>query len=338
MDKKLLMNIGVNIGAFFATKKIYDSIFKHHRYSSKALGYSLDDFPLLARKRYEFKNVNGLKLVGYIYQKENINKNRLMVFAHGFGKGGHNRYLNLIEYFCRQGYYVFAYDATGNDESEGNDIKGFTQGYLDADKAISFVESLKEYKNLPLDICGHSWGAYSMSNALYLHPRVNALVAFSGFNKSTSIFKANGELYSPLNSDAFVNYVEDYERLLFKKDADSSALNSFENSNAKVVIIHSNDDKTVPPNAGIDLYEQEFRNNPRFYFIRLENKGHGTVYYSKEGKNYIDSFYRVFNKYVKDNKLNEEEQEKYASSILNRTIYNNLLDEKLLDNIIEFIR
>ncbi len=338
MNKKDLINIGGNIAAFLVCKKIYDSIFKHHRFSSKALGYSLTDFPSLKRERHEFKNNRGEKLVGYIYYIDSIKKDYVMVFAHGFGKGGHNRYLNLIHYFANNGFYVFAYDATANDESEGDDIRGFTQGYLDANKAINYVEVLKEYKNYPIVCAGHSWGAYSMSNAIKGHKRVIGLIAFSGFNKATSIFKANSDTYSPSLDDRFIHYVDNYERLLFQEDADSSAVDSFRNSDAKIVIVHSDDDRTVPTKAGIDIYEEEFKNEPRFLFLRFASRGHGTIYLSKDGKDYVDSFYKVLNEYAKINKLSEEEKEQYASNILNRDKWDNLLDESLLDQILNFIK
>ncbi|WP_370631506.1 serine aminopeptidase domain-containing protein [Peptoniphilus sp. KCTC 25270] len=51
----------------------------------------------------------------------------IIIIAHGFGGGGHNSYLDCINYFAQNGYYVFAYDATGNDESEGEGVRGFPQ-------------------------------------------------------------------------------------------------------------------------------------------------------------------------------------------------------------------
>lgn len=338
MNKKDFINIGENIAAYLITKKIYDSIFKHHRYSSKVLGYSSLDFPSLKRERHTFKNSRGDTLAGYFYYIDSIKKEYVMVFAHGFGRGGHNRYLNLINYFANNGFYVFAYDATANDESEGDDIRGFTQGYLDAKKAIEYVESLTEFKDYPIVCSGHSWGAYSMSNAIKNDKRITGLIAFSGFNKATSIFKANSKIYSPTNNEAFVNYVDNYERIIFNDAADSNAIDSFKNSTAKIVIVHSDDDKTVPTSAGIDLYEEEYKDKENFLFLRFTNRGHGTIYLSKEGKEYVDSFYKIINEYAKKNKLNDEQKDQYASTLLNRLKWNNLLDEVLLDQILDFIK
>ena len=65
--------------------------------------------------------------------------------AHGFGGGGHNGYLNVVDYFTKNGYLVFTYDATGNDESEGAAVGGLPQGLIDVDYALRFVKSENAY-------------------------------------------------------------------------------------------------------------------------------------------------------------------------------------------------
>lgn len=323
--------------SYLVTKKVYNAMFNRHIYSFEPTSFSVEDFKDLKAERFTFKNSNHKKLVGYMYSKTNIEKKAVMVFSHGFGGGGHHCYLNLIEYFCRQGFYVFAYDATANDESEGNGISTFVQGAYDADKAVKFVEDLKEYKKLPMYAAGHSWGAYSMSNVLYLHPRILGYIGFSGFNESTSIFRANGDKYAPDNTEAFVNFLDAYEQSVVGDDHKLTAINSFKNTRAKIAIVHSSDDRVVPIEAGLELYEKEFKDNSRFLFVRLNDKGHGTVYNSTEGKAYIDNYHKLFNDYVKVNKPNEEQKYQKAVELINRDKLINSLDEQMLDYVLRFI-
>ena len=79
------------------------------------------------------------KLMGYMYSSGE-NQHGIIVIAHGFGGGGHNSYMDCANYFAHHGYYVFAYDATGNDESEDEGVGGLPQGVIDLEYAISFVE------------------------------------------------------------------------------------------------------------------------------------------------------------------------------------------------------
>lgn len=80
------------------------------------------------------------------------NQKGIIILVHGFGGGGHNSYMDCINYFVKNGYYVFVYDATGNDESEGEGVGGFFQGVIDLNYAISFVEDSKTLLNLPIGL------------------------------------------------------------------------------------------------------------------------------------------------------------------------------------------
>ena len=50
--------------------------------------------------------------------------------------------MDCAYYFAKNGYYVFAYDSTGSDASEGEGVGGTPQGVIDLDYAISFVEDM----------------------------------------------------------------------------------------------------------------------------------------------------------------------------------------------------
>lgn len=59
------------------------------------------------REKYEFTSNKGQKLVGYNYYVDK-NVKGIVIFAHGFGGGGHNSYMDCANYFAKNGYYVFA--------------------------------------------------------------------------------------------------------------------------------------------------------------------------------------------------------------------------------------
>lgn len=128
----------------------------NQRFESYApLMFNVDDFENLSREKYIFIFNKGQKLTSYLYKsnKELGEPHGIIIFAHGFGGGGYNSYMDSAHYFARNGYYVFAYDATGNDETEGRGIGGIPQGLVDLDYAISFVEKSGNFPNLPKTIC-----------------------------------------------------------------------------------------------------------------------------------------------------------------------------------------
>ncbi len=341
MDKKQFFEslIGVTkvVAPAIATERVYNKMFGHHFSTFLPLYFSDQDFPKLEKERHVFKSINKKKLVGYIYKQKGKQIKGIFVFCHGYGGGGHHCYLDLINCICKQGYLVFAYDASSCDESEGNNIKGFTQGMLDADQALSYVESLKKYSKLPLYLMGHSWGAYSASTALGWHKRVKGLIAMSGFNSATTIFKANGERYAGEQANDFMVYVDTYEKLLFGNICQRTAIESFKESKAKIVIVHSEDDSTVPIEAGFKLYKKAFRGDKRFKFVKFKDQGHGTIYYTKEGKAYFDKINSEYERFVKKQKPEEEARLVYLKEHIDRKIYNNLVDEKLIKKLISYI-
>lgn len=341
MDKKAffkgLFEATKVVAPAIATQQVYDKMFGHHFSTYTPLYFSDTDFPKLEKERHVFKSINKKRLIGYIYQQKSKQNKGIFVFCHGYGGGGHHCYLDLINTICKQGYLVFAYDASSCDESEGDNIKGFTQGMLDADKALTYIESLKKYSKLPLYLMGHSWGAYSASTALGWHKRVKGLIAFSGFNSATTIFKANGERFAGEQANDFMVYVDTYEKLLFGNICQRTAVESFKESNAKIVIVHSEDDSTVPIEAGFKLYKKAFKGDKRFKFVKFKNQGHGTVFYTPKGKAYHDKINNEFERYVKANKPDEEAKAKFLKQHIDRKIYNKMVDEKLIKNLISFI-
>ncbi len=195
----------------------------------------VEDFDGLSRERHTFASNNGQTLVGYKYFKESGNAKGLVVMAHGFGGGGHTGYMDFADFFAENGYAVFAYDATGNDESGGDAVGGFPQGIIDLDYALRYIKSLPEFDRLPIMLFGHSWGAYSSGSVLRLHPDVKAAVLAAGFNKSIDLMRETGHKMAGLGSDIAMPMFSLFEALEFGPYASYSCMEGFEASNARFV-------------------------------------------------------------------------------------------------------
>ena len=89
--------------------------------------------------------------------------------------------------------------------------------------------------------------------------------------------------------------------------------------------------------AGFSIYKKEFKGNSRFKFIKLRGKGHGTVYYTIEGKNYHEKINKAYKRYVKKEKPNDEQKKTFLDNLIDRRKYNNLIDMKLMKKCLDFI-
>lgn len=274
---------------------IYNIIFDRRFEIDEAKYNVIGSFDGLKVEECKFSSDEGQKLAGYKYYKDSDSEAKgVIVISHGMGCGGQNAFMNLADYFTSAGYKVFAYDATGNGKSEGDGIGGLPQGVADLDYAIQFVKKQPDYQKLPIMLFGHSWGAYSVCAVLNFHSDIEAVIAVAGFNQSSDLLEQQGEKYTGPAVNFLLPYVKCYERLLFGKYAKATAMDGFKKTDARIMIIHSSDDETVPIKYGYDEYYSEYKDSDRFVFELFNEKGHMSDLNDVELKEKFVAFYNNF--------------------------------------------
>lgn len=324
------------IAPFTVSAIVYNGVFGQRFQTSELYRFYLDDFDGLQADRYEFASDKKQTLVGYRYYIEDEKPRGVVVIAHGFGGGGHNSYMDVAYYFAQNGYNVFAYDATGNDESGGDCVRGLPQGVIDLCYAIDFVKGVDVLKDLPVMLFGHSWGGYSVCAALNFHPEVKAVASISGFHQSSDLIRAQGVEMVGGIVNVLMPYVNSIEQIRFGKYAKATAMSGFENSKAGVFVVHSKDDTTVPIQYGYDLYYSHYADNERFQFLRYEDKGHNMILYSYDGIDYLNEFSKTANAFFHGKNPTKDEISEYFKKNLDRKIYSDLLDRELMGSIVAF--
>lgn len=270
----LLTSIVGNV--YRLTASMYDEQFNFRCTTSNEKTFALSDFPGLTRQRHTFPSNNGQTLVGYLYQQEDaaVQKKAVVVFAHGLGAGGQTGYMDMFQYLTSRGYYVFAYDATGNDESEGEAIGGLPQGIIDLDYAIDYAYSIEEICELPFVLMGFSWGGFSVVNVLNYHPEVKAVASLAGWNKSMDLIEHHGSQVVGDKVKLIRPFVMAHEYLKFGEYAFSTAMKGFAKSDCTVMIVHGKRDDVVPFDYGYGTYYEKYGNDDRFTFKSYRSRGH----------------------------------------------------------------
>jgi len=322
---------------FGLSAMIYEGNFGDRYETYEPMARSINEFEGLQSQRHTFTSNKGQVLVGYKYHKNADNPQGVVIISHGLGGGGHNRYMGVADHFASNGYIVFAYDATGNDESEGNSVKGLPQGLIDLDHAIQFVKESPEFADLPIMLFGHSWGGYSAGSALNIHPDVKAVVMVAGFDKTMDIIEEEGQKIAGDGIKALLPYISLYERIKLGKYASYSCTNGFENSEAGVMIIHSADDEMISPEKAFDVFYGPNKSNPRFKFVRYEDRGHDYVYHSDSSRRYINEFNSGFDEFLTslDGEFTPEIRAAYLNDNLDKKLLYDL-DDELMNSIVEF--
>lgn len=279
-------------------KTIYKQNFGTRFTSSEPHCRDIAEFDGLEREKHVFTSNEGQKITGYVYKKGDTEPKGLIVLAHGFGGGGHCSYMDVADYFASNGYNVFAYDATGNDESEGESVKGLPQGVIDLDYALNYIKADEELSDLPLMLWGHSWGGYSVCSVSKLHPEIEGIISVAGFNSSLDMIENVGRGMAGDAIDYAMPLFEDLEKDKFGDFATMTALEGLERSTADVLIYHSADDDTIPIELSYDKYYEKFADNERFTFVRFEDRGHNYIFNSAESLEYREKVNADYKKYV----------------------------------------
>lgn len=329
-------------GLYAVAVIIYNDNFNKRFESYEPLMLYIDDFEGLERTQYQFPSDKGQLLTGYMYSFGE-DQHGIVVMAHGFGGGGHNSYMDCANRFARSGYYVFAYDATGNDESEGEAVGGLPQGVIDLDHAIDFVEESGNFPDLPIVLFGHSWGAYSVCSVLSYHPEVKAAVECAGFDRSLDMIEAQGKKLAGNGVYLLLPFIKLHESIKFGEYAQAGSMKGFADSDTPVMAVHSADDDTVPIEYGYDIYYEKYSDDPRFDFVRFEDSGHNYVYCDLT---YVNEFNAGFDKWLEtlDYDHNAEENKErfaedkaaYINSNLDRIRWCDILNDELFDRFVSF--
>lgn len=329
------------VGDYALTVTVYDENFNRRFESYEPLMLYVDDFDGLQRTKYEFSSNEGQKLTGYLYGAGEDQRG-IIIMAHGFGGGGHNSYMDCANYFAHQGYWVFAYDVTGNDESEGEGVGGLPQGVIDLDHAITFVEESGNFPSLPIVLFGHSWGGYSVCSVLTYHPEVKAVIACSGFDASSDMFEAEGKKQAGYGIYLMMPFVKLYEKMQYGGYASNTAMDGFSKSDAAVMIVHGLEDEMVPIQYGYEKYYKQYGDDPRYRFVLLDHKGHN--YFNDDV--YRNAFNEEFDEWLKtltydyeaaENKeLFAEDKANYIRQSLDREKWSHSLDLEMFGEFVDF--
>ena len=248
-------------------------MFKRYDDEGTAFYFSAEDFDKLNKTPFSFKTKRGNRLQGYFYFYENPVPNRLVIFDHGMG-GGHRSYMREIERIAKQGYKVFSYDHTGCMESEGDTVYGFATSLADLDSAITALKSEEEYKNMRISVIGHSWGAYAVQNICALHSDITHVIAISGPISVRALidqyFSGMLKYYRKAVMTLEMQENPDYVGL--------DAVTSLKGSNAKILIIQSQDDKMVKKEYHFNLLKNELSGKENVRFLLVDGKLHNPNY------------------------------------------------------------
>ncbi len=264
--------------------------------------FSEEDFEGLKKEPYGFKNRRGERLQGYFYSADVKFDNRIVVFEHGLGSG-HRAYMREIVTLASHGYLVFAYDRTGCVSSEGETIQGFGASLSDLDACLRALKSDERFSGCDFSVVGHSWGGFSSLNVAAYHPDVSHIVAISGFCSVEA-----------MHEQVFSGFLRHYRKHLYAIEertnpdyVSARAEESLRNTEAKVLVIHSEDDKVVSARVHFDRLAQALDDKENIRFMKVSGKNHNPNY-TADAVKYLAEYSAQNRKMAKKLKTPEQKQ------------------------------
>jgi hypothetical protein len=231
------------------------------------------------------------------------------------------------------------------DKSEGDGLGGVPQGVIDLENAISFVESSDDIPDLPVVLFGHSWGGYCVSAVLTYHPEVKAVIECCGFNRSSDMFESGGKDQAGSMIYSMTPFIRIHEFIKFGKYSMNTAMDGFDSTDARIMVVHSADDGVIGIEYGCDKYYEKYKDDPRFIFMRFEDRGHNEIL-NDQNNTYKDEFNAGFDKWLEtldyDYKAKEnedrfiEDKSNYINENLDHEKWSHRLDENLFGQFLDF--
>lgn len=286
-------------------KRYRAALFRRADIADDVKYFSHLDFLGLVREEYKFKSHTGNTLSGQFYYYGNPIKNRIIVFDHGMGNGGHRAYMREIEILAKAGYKVFAYDHTGCAESEGETINGLSQSLADLDACLSALKADGRYSSSEISVVGHSWGGYSALNILAHHPDVRHVIAISGF---VSVKDMQKQILGGFLS-FYRNMAYGIEREANERYVDCDGAKTLLCTDAHVLIVASDNDKVVKTKLHYEKLRKSLAHKANVRFLLVNDRDHNPNY-TRDAVEYKRSFSKRLSKMRKAGLLDTAQQKR----------------------------
>lgn len=241
---------------------IYLKVFNFHLDKVKGVKYfDAPDFPGLKKEEYSFSYNKKITIRGAKYYYGDSQNKPIIIFFHGYNSGM-TSYGTEIERLAREGYLVISYNVKGAHESDGK-IGGLIDSLKVAKKFNDEYLSKSIYKDEPLILMGHSWGAYTAINSARYFKNVKKIVAISSF--SNPAYPQFGDEFIV---KVFVPIFYIFNLIKYGNLANISSFKTLKKSNIPTLLLHGEIDHLVQPIQSYEKYQKLNKENVKLIIYK----------------------------------------------------------------------
>lgn len=269
--------------------------------------YSVNSFPGLLADKYEFKTEDETTLRGHFYYYPKYDKKKIVIFCHGFN-AGYRSYFPEINYLCKAGFKVLAFDYKGTFESDGKSLTGFSEPIEDLYCLLKTLKNEGYFEKYEISLIGHSWGGFAIGNILNYFDNISKAIVISGPTSLADYLDGRLPKYFPFKKRLLLETLQ-IEATIYPRFYSSTAISAYLKTKTKVLLVHSIDDKVVNFSFSADKVRRNIgeKSNIEYYFIK--NHNHNPTY-TVDAVIYFNSIIDKYNSLLKHHKLRTYEEKK----------------------------
>lgn len=291
--------------------------------------------------KYPVRHVSFLsgknRLHGYVFEGRSADS-PLVVICHGLF-GGAEEYIPFAMHFADQGYYVFMYDNTGCNRSEGKSIKGTFQGLYDLNSAMKYIKSDKTLANRKRVLIGHSWGGFTAAAYPDKDSGFSCVVSLAGFDKpplaiTDFLSGSYGKIFRLSLPYCYIISFLRYGKMCFM-----SAIKRMNESGIPYLIIQGKNDVIIHYDSAAIYAGRNRVADKRTVFMLYDDEKHSkhdTIFRDADATEYMKSRYRLMKEIRKSKQKNTENALQRAWEETDRFRINRL-DERFCADMDGFI-
>ncbi|MFN3693732.1 MAG: alpha/beta hydrolase family protein [Ignavibacterium sp.] len=245
------------------------------------------------REDFSFLTHSGNKIRASVYSQDNLNSKPCLILVHGFkGFKDWGFWPYSAQFFSKNGFHVlsfnFSHNGIGDSLTEFNELDKFADNTIslevdELNEVIDIVKksSIKKINCSSIGVIGHSRGGAVSILASAKNKDVNALAVWASVAKLDRYTERQKKEWRQkgfievLNSRTNqmmrmnVSLLEDIES---NKNSSLNIENAVKNLNKPLLIIHGEQDLTVPIDEGKLLYE--YSDKELTEFVIIPSAGH----------------------------------------------------------------
>ena len=199
--------------------------------------------------------------------------------VHGLNSGMDAHFAEA-DYFAAHGYTVFTFDGRGTRSSEGTSRNSVSAMRDDLNAALDFL-STTAYASAPVYLYGHSSGGYAAATTA---DRADATVTVCAFNDPLELMCETADRYSGFLSRLQRPFLALWNRIEAGADANDSAVDALNESNAVIWIVNADRDLIIPPDCLLSARKREIT-DPNASYATYPG-GHSDVWLSDDALAY----------------------------------------------------